>query len=261
MKKTLLTVDVGNSATTFGLFNADAPNIPRPVWNIPTQELADKKNTINILQKKIKGRNIKAIITSSVVPPADPLLRSIFSSMTSAPCLFVSAAFPSKIKIRYRKPKEVGADRIVNARAAFGLHKGPSIVVDFGTATTFDCITKKGEYIGGVIAPGPVIAAEALYQRTAKLPRVLLTKPAFILGHDTKTSIEAGLYHGYRGLVQEIVKQLKKKLGAHTYVFATGGQSKWILKDLSCIDRHVSYLTLLGLSYLWLDFNANRSYT
>ena len=167
---------------------------------------------------------------------------------------FVNYTTSRRIRVRTRHPSEVGADRIVNARAAVALVRGAAIVLDFGTATTFDCVTANHDYIGGVIAPGPVISAEALYTRTAKLPLVvLLGKPAQPLGRDTRQSIQAGLYHGYRGLVKEIVLQLKKKLGPTTKVLATGGQAKWILKDLGVVDKHESHLTLFGLKLMWQD--------
>jgi type III pantothenate kinase len=131
-------------------------------------------------------------------------------------------------------------------------------VIDFGTATTFDCISAKREYLGGVIAPGPVISAEALYERTAKLPLVTLSKPAKILGQNTLESIRSGLYHGYRGLVLEIVSQLKKKLGPKTKVFSTGGQAHWILKGLPIAAPFHPYLTLDGLYFLWRDIHKSH---
>ena len=131
-------------------------------------------------------------------------------------------------------------------------------MVDFGTATTFDCVTVRGEYLGGVIAPGPVISAEALFQRTAKLPRVLLKKPVKILGRNTVQSIESGLYHGYRGLVREIVTQLKKSLNTSPLVVATGGQAKWMLKGMDAIDTFDPHRTLKGLFYCCIDFMSHR---
>lgn len=192
-----------------------------------------------------------------MVPPIDLFLKSFLAGFFKKRKVhFVSARSTSKIKVRYKTPSEVGADRIVNARAAIALHDGPSIVIDFGTATTFDCVSRKAEYLGGVIAPGPVISAEALYQKTAKLPFVLLEKPVKILGRNTLESIQSGLYHGYRGLVLEITRLLKKKLGAGTKVMATGGQAHWILKGLPVVDRHVPHLTLMGLYYMWRDIHG-----
>lgn len=170
--------------------------------------------------------------------------------------MFVTGRTRGRVKILYRNPSEVGADRIVNARAVMEFWKGPSIVVDFGTATTFDCVTARGEYLGGVIAPGPVISAEALYQKTAKLPLVLLKKPAVILGQTTLGSIQSGLYHGYRGLVKEIIFHLQKKMGPRTHVFSTGGQAHWILKGLGIIDENIPDLTLVGLYFIWQDLHS-----
>lgn len=245
----LLVVDVGNTATSFGLFETLSKNPqPKRIWTLSTSEI--KKGRLPSFGKKM---NIVGGIVSSVVPAVDrPLDRALKASFGfSFP--FVSGSTRSKVKIKYKKPKEVGADRIVNARAAMEYHKGPSIVIDFGTATTFDCVSAKGEYLGGVIAPGPVISAEALYERTAKLPQVTLDRPAKILGQNTLESIQAGLYHGYRGLVKEIVARLKQHLGGRPAVFATGGQAHWILKDLGVPVRSVPSLTLVGLYYLWKD--------
>jgi type III pantothenate kinase len=204
-----------------------------------------------------KGRipleTVHDILISSVVPRVDRSLCKDLKALFSLTPRFVSASSPSKIKIHYKSPSEVGADRLVNARAAWALHKGPSIVIDFGTATTFDCISGKGEYLGGVIAPGPVISAEALYQKTAKLPFVLLEKPVQILGRNTLESIQAGLYYGYRGLVQEITLQLKRQLGGNPKVFATGGQAHWILKGVKIVDAFVPHLTHLGIYFYWQD--------
>lgn len=174
---------------------------------------------------------------------------------------FVSPSYCGRVRIRYRRPKEVGADRIVNARAAFELSAAPSIVIDFGTATTFDCVSEKGEYLGGVIAPGPVISAQALHQRTAKLPRVRLEKPAHVLGLSTLECIQAGLYHGYRGLVREIVQRLKEKMGPNCRVWATGGQARWILKGLPEAGRYDANITLWGAALVWQDEERLRHQT
>lgn len=199
--------------------------------------------------------DVEGVIISSVVPSIDATLRKETVSLFGVKPHFVSVRTPSIVKVLYRNPREVGADRLVNARAAVEGHTGPSIVIDFGTATTFDCISSDKEYLGGVIAPGPVISAEALYQRTAKLPYVVLNKPARILGRNTEESIQSGLYNGYRGLVKEIVVQLKSVMGSRTKVLATGGQARWILKGLSLVDKYDPHLTLLGLYCLWKDIS------
>ncbi len=259
----LLAIDVGNTATTFGLFSLRPyRNLvsPRLTWTVGTSLLKNPSRFKKLLNahlfSQIDPGDILGVAISSVVPTIDGILKNTLKNKIKAPLLFVSSKTKSKVKVLYRNPSEVGADRIVNARAAMVLNpRQPSLVVDFGTATTFDCVSARGEYWGGVITPGPVISAEALYQKTAKLPLVLLEKPARILGRTTLESIQAGLYHGYRGLVREIVLQLKKKMGPRTSTLTTGGQAHWILKGLDVIDRHVPHLTLLGLYHIWHDVN------
>ncbi len=255
----ILAIDVGNTATTTGLYHLRGPQKnPRPiaVWNVATSVL----NTAGPFRKFLRARvgaarikKVSGVIVSSVVPPIDRNLTRDVVALTGAAPVFVTYKTPSPVRVRYARPSEVGADRVVNARAAWQLHHGASIVIDFGTATTFDCVTRRAEYLGGVIAPGPAISAEALYRRTAKLPMVFLDEPADILGKNTLESIRAGLYHGYRGLVIEIVRRLKLRLGGRAKVFATGGQAAWILRGVPGIDRHVPHLTLAGLYHLWTD--------
>ncbi len=255
----LLVVDVGNTATSTGLFRLAGPQkdpVPFKVLTVSTSTMNLSGPYRRFLLTEL-GKDlldcVDGVMVSSVVPPIDKNLEQDLRDVLQIHPHFVTAKTPSPIRIRYARPKEVGADRIVNARSAWALHKGASIVIDFGTATTFDCVSKRGEYLGGVIAPGPVISAEALYRRTAKLPMVLLEKPVDILGKNTLASVQAGLFHGYRGLVKEIVARLKTRLGAPVRVYATGGQSKWILRGLPVVDRHVPYLTLAGLYHLWFD--------
>jgi len=263
LKRFLLAIDVGNTATSFGLISVDqaarAKISVQSRWTVGTAQLL-KSSFSNQLRKKLKKLSQRGLvvidaIVSSVVPSVDRhLTRSVQLSLGLSP-RFVTGRTSSKVKIRYRRPSEVGADRIVNARAAMALKKGSAIIVDFGTATTFDCVTARGEYLGGVITPGPVISAQALLEKTAKLPLVVLDKPAKILGRNTLESIQSGLYYGYRGLVKEIVRHLKKKLGKGTFVFATGGQARWILKGLGLIDAYEPDLTLIGLYHVWYDFS------
>lgn len=255
MTASVLVVDVGNTATSIGLFPASTNKSPRPthVWTISTSDILKGRRVHHFLKKKISKTTIVGGMVSSVVPEVDAALKRQLKTLTGRNFSFVTGKMRSRVKVLYKNPSEVGADRIVNARAAMELTKRPSIVIDFGTATTFDCITKKGAYLGGVIAPGPVISAEALYAKTSKLPMVLLKKPVSILGRNTLESIQAGLYHGYRGLVQEIVAQLKMKMGPRTFVMATGGQAHWILKGAKGVDKFVPQLTLHGLFYLWRD--------
>ncbi len=257
----VLAIDVGNTATSMGLFRA-ASNTKNPkpthLWTIRTGDIAKKNRFAQFLKRKLRSAHLSPIsvvggMVSSVVPPVDKPLAAQLKQVFGYSFAFVSPRTARRVKILTKKPSELGADRIVNARAAIEFFNGPSIVVDFGTATTFDCVSRSGAYLGGVIAPGPAISAEALYKRTAKLPMVFLDKPAVVLGRNTTESIRSGLYHGYRGLVQEIVFQLRKKMGVRTQVIATGGQAHWILKGAKGIDSYVPHLTLAGLFHLWRD--------
>lgn len=264
MKRYLLAIDVGNTATSVGVYDLAPPRKnPSPlfVWTFGSASISGGTHFTHSLRDRLKKARLapssfNGAIVSSVVPAVDKSLARQLKAIFPFRVPFVSNRMKSKVRVRYKAPEEVGADRIVNARAAMALWKGPSIVIDFGTATTFDCVTASGAYLGGVIAPGPMISAQALYERTAKLPMVLLTGPVSILGRNTLESIQAGLFHGYRGLVKEIVEKLRKKLGARTQVMATGGQAHWILKGVSGVDRHVPNLTLLGLFHMWQDTRA-----
>ncbi len=257
MSGALLVIDVGNSSTSLGLIPLGKSNTPTARWAVPTTRLKSLffRPALErwLRSRKINPSKLAGASISSVVPAVDPALKRTLASLQIPKALFISSTVASRVQNLYSKPSEVGADRLVNARAAMELHKGASIVVDFGTATTFDCVAKGGKYLGGVIAPGPVISAEALFARTAKLPHVVLQKPARALGRNTKEAIEAGLYHGYRGLVLEVVLQLKKTMGGKAKVIATGGQARWILKGLPIINIYEPDLTLKGLFYYWKD--------
>ena len=166
------------------------------------------------------------IVISSVVPPLDSVLRQVCERYFKIKPLFIEPGVKTGMQVLYDNPAEVGADRIVNGVAAFEKYGGPCVIVDFGTATTFDCISKKGEYIGGVICPGIGISADALFQRTARLPRVDIRKPARVIGTNTVGSLQSGLYYGYLGLVDGILERLLPEMGPETRVIATGGLAR-----------------------------------
>ena len=245
----LLAIDLGNTNTVFGVYDANDQLIMH--WRLSTQ----KERTVDeygillrnlFALEKIDAKKIRRVIIASVVPPLDPVLHEMASSYFSVDPLFVTHE-NAGIPILYDDPREVGADRIVNAVAVVHKYGYPAIVVDFGTATTFDAITAAGEYGGGVIAPGIVISAEALYEHAAKLPRIEIQKPARVIGTSTIGSMQSGLFYGYVALVDGIITRMKKELGLNTRVIGTGGQAPFIAQDTKLIETVDPNITLDGL--------------
>ena len=245
----LLAIDLGNTNTVFGVYDEGDKLVKH--WRLSTQ----KERTVDeygillrnlFALEKIEANNIHRVIIASVVPPLDPVLNEMVSSYFSVKPVFVTHE-NAGIPILYDKPSDVGADRIVDAVAVVHKYGKPAIVVDFGTATTFDAITSNGEYQGGVIAPGIVISAEALYHHAAKLPRIEIQKPAHVIGTSTVTSMQSGLFYGYVALVDGIITRMKKELGPNTKVIGTGGQAPLISQETTLIDTVDANLTLDGL--------------
>jgi type III pantothenate kinase len=257
----LLVLDVGNTNTVLGVFSTpekDKVGNGNLVahWRVATikTETVDEYGVLfrNLFaMDAIDPAAITGIVVSSVVPPLDSTLRQVCERYFNRKPLFIEPGVKTGMPVHYDNPAEVGADRIVNGVAAFEQYGGPCIVVDFGTATTFDCISAKGEYLGGVICPGIGISADALFERTARLQRVDIRKPARIIGTNTVGSLQSGLYYGYLSLVDGILDLLLGELGRDTRVIATGGLGTLFGGGSKHIKTVDDLLTLHGLRLIW----------
>jgi type III pantothenate kinase len=259
----LLVLDVGNTNTVLGVYEMNAAGfIPKSGarliahWRVATI----KTNTVDeygVLFRnlfaidKVDASEVRGIIISSVVPPMDFTLRKVCERYFHLEPLFVEPGVKTGMPVLYDNPAEVGADRVINGVAAFEKYGGPCVVVDFGTATTFDTVSKKGEYLGGVIAPGLGISAQALFEHTARLPLVDVRRPAKVIGTNTVASIQSGLFFGYLGLVDGILDRLLPEMGPETKVIATGGLARLIGEHSKHIKTVDDLLTLDGLRIVW----------
>jgi type III pantothenate kinase len=256
----LLAVDVGNTNTVLGVF---VDGKLAADWRIETiaertpDEYAVLVKTLLELHglpwsiNTSQGSAITAGIISSVVPPTVFGLQQFFKRYAGGPALVVGPGIKTGMPILYENPREVGADRIVNAVAAYEEVRGGCIVVDFGTATTWDVVTPKGEYLGGVIAPGITISAEALYEHAAKLPRVELARPGKVVARNTVASMQAGLVYGYAGMVDALVRRIRNEVEFTARCIATGGLAPLIAKETETIEATDDLLTLKGLEILY----------
>ncbi|MFZ5595682.1 MAG: type III pantothenate kinase [Bacillota bacterium] len=249
----VLVFDIGNTNIVLGVY--EGKNLIEH-WRISTDTRRTADEYAVVLKSLfdeagLSFKKIKAIVISSVVPPLMMTIDIMSKKYFGYSPLVVGPGIKTGIRIKYENPREVGADRIVNAIAGYELYGGPLIIVDFGTATTFCVITANGEYLGGAIAPGIGISTEALFARAAKLPRVELIKPASVIGKNTVSSMQSGILYGFTGQVDAIVTRMKKEIQGNPGVVATGGLAELIAQESMTIDRVDPLLTLTGLRIIY----------
>jgi type III pantothenate kinase len=249
----LLVIDIGNTNTSLGVFDGETLVAH---WRLTTarSRTVDEwgvhaRNLFSLANLDVKS--INAITIASVVPPLNFTLKQMAEVYFHLTPLFIDHLVDTGVPILYEPASDVGADRIVDAVAAIHKYGAPCIVVDFGTATTFDAINEEGEYLGGVITPGITISSDALFERAAKLPRVEIKRPAKVIGSATIEAMQSGLYHGYVGLVDGILKKMVEELGGSPKVIATGGLAPLIAKGSSFIELVDETLTLEGLRLVY----------
>ena len=249
----LFCIDIGNTNVVMGLYVGEELVAH---WRIATdhRKMADEYGVLlfSLFQRSdLDPACVDGIIMSSVVPPLTSTFEKLCQRYFGRLPLAVGAGVKTGVLIRIDSPDEVGADRVVNAAAAFHRYGGPACVVDFGTATTFDALSANGDYLGGAIAPGIGIAAEALFQRTAKLPRIDLIRPPAVIGKNTVQAMQSGMLFGYVGLVEGLVARFRAELGPEMKVIATGGLAPLLAAETTAIDAVAPWLTLEGLRLIW----------
>lgn len=256
----LLVIDIGNTNVSLGIFDYQAgQGHLAQHWRLTTHreqtsdELAVTFRALFAQERRDSGE-VTDVIISSVVPPLLPIWERVCEKLYDAAPLIVGPGVRTGMPVRSENPREVGADRIVNAVAAYEMYGGPIIAVDFGTATTFDCVSRDGEYLGGVITPGIHISMEALFERASKLHRVEIAKPKTVIGKTTTGALQSGMLYGYAGMVDAMVERIRGELGG-ARVIATGGLARLIASESAAIERVEPFLTLEGLRIL---FEKNR---
>jgi len=260
----LLAIDVGNTNVVLGVF--DRTSLVHS-WRLQTQR-ERTSDELGLLMDGLFARagvrfaDIDGVVVASVVPPVTgTVLDMIARTFRKQPVVVVDPASNSGMPIRYDSPADVGADRIVNAVAAYEQYGRqahlPLIVCDFGTATTLDAVSMEGEYLGGAICPGVTISADALFQRAARLPRIDVRKPARVVGRTTVGAMESGLFFGYVGMVEGLVRRMRDELGGSAVVIATGGLASVIAPETDCIQHVDVDLTLHGLRIVWARNTAS----
>jgi type III pantothenate kinase len=253
----LLALDIGNTNIVLGVF--DGTTLIQN-WRLLTlrERTADEVGLMIVglfAHERIDLSRIDAAVMASVVPPLTPIMRTMVKRYFKLDVFTVDPTSNAGMPILYERPAEVGADRIANSVAAyerFGRsRKQPLIVADLGTATTFDVVTERGEYLGGVICPGPQIAADALFQRAARLPRVDVRKPKTVVGRTTIGAIESGLFYGYLGMVEGLMRRISDELGGSAIGIATGGLAPLIVPETTVFESIEPDITLQGLRIIW----------
>jgi type III pantothenate kinase len=255
----LLAIDIGNTNITAGLYNGE---ILGSRWRLTSGQgkMPDEYGTLMLgflNRAKVSANGIHAVVMASVVPSLTGVFIEVCKRYLNRTPLVVDGRSNTGIRIRYENPDQVGADRIVDAAAGYFLYGGPACIIDFGTATTFDAVSAEGDYLGGAIAPGVGISAEALFRRAAKLPKVNLLRPPAAIGKNTAHSLQSGLLFGYIGLVEGIIARFRTELGSATKVIATGGLAEVMAKETEAISIVAPWLTLDGLRIIH-GLNAGR---
>ncbi len=248
----LLAIDVGNTSIKLGIFDGDRL---RATWRLATgvARLADEYGALllTFLQRqKLPISKITGVVLCSVVPPLVTVFQEMCQKYLGTPPLIVEAGIKTGVRVCVDNPRELGSDRVVNAIAAHHLYGEPVIVIDLGTAITFDVVSKEGDYLGGVIAPGIDIASQALFARTAMLPRVELTHPKQVIGRNTISAMQSGIFFGYVGLIQGILQRIERELGCKAKVVATGGYAH-LAKEVPAVEVVNPDLSLIGLRLIY----------
>jgi len=249
----ILAIDIGNTNVVIGLYKSDDLVVD---FRVATDKSKTEDEYGMLLLQLLKFHNIKVeeiqgSIISSVVPPIVPVFNRVVKKYFDCTALLVGPGIKTGIEVKYENPKEIGADRIVNAVAAYEEYGGPIIIVDFGTATTFCAVNSAGDYLGGSIAPGIGISSEALFTKAAKLPRIEIARPKSVIGKNTVVSMQSGIFFGYVGQVDEIVRRMKMEMESCPKVIATGGLAELISTESKQIQIIDKYLTLKGLRILY----------
>jgi type III pantothenate kinase len=253
----LLAIDVGNTNIVVGVFEEQTLVHS---WRLQTlrERTADEVGLLIVglfAHRGVERASISAVAMASVVPPLTPIMRGMVARYFGLEAFVVDPVSNAGMPILYERPAEVGADRIANSVAAYEqygrAHGLPLIIADLGTATTFDAVTANGEYLGGVICPGPQIAADALFQRAARLPRVDVRRPPSVVGRTTINAIESGLFYGYVGMVDGLMRRIADELGGRAFGVATGGLAPLVLPEMRTFDAHEPDITLHGLRIIW----------